>query len=75
MRQVPARSGHQQASCAPARSAARGGSDRISRTEEPVAIQAPVLGAALLTATMASITGGAGPLSFVLGIVVGCSWC
>ena len=38
---------------------------------QPVAIQAPVLGAALLTATMASITGGAGPLSFVLGIVVG----
>ena len=32
---------------------------------QPVAIQAPVLGAALLTATMASITGGAGPLSFV----------
>jgi amino acid transporter len=38
---------------------------------QPVAIQAPVLGAALLTATMASITGGAGPLSFVLGIVCG----
>jgi amino acid transporter len=30
-----------------------------------------VLGAALLTATMASITGGAGPLSFLLGIVAG----
>ena len=38
---------------------------------QPVAIQAPVLGAALLTATMATITGGAGPLSFVLGIVSG----
>jgi len=38
---------------------------------QPVAIQAPVLGAALLTATMASITGGAGPLSFLLGIVAG----
>ena len=38
---------------------------------QPVAIQAPVLGAALLTATMASITGGAGPLSFLLGIVCG----
>jgi amino acid transporter len=38
---------------------------------QPVAIQAPVLGAALLTATMASITGGAGPLSFLLGILSG----
>jgi amino acid transporter len=38
---------------------------------QPVAIQGPVLGAALLTATMASITGGAGPLSFLLGIVAG----
>ncbi len=38
---------------------------------QPVAIQAPVLGAALLTATMASITGGAGPLSFLLGIACG----
>jgi hypothetical protein len=28
---------------------------------QPVAIQALLLGAALLTATMASITGGAGP--------------
>ena len=38
---------------------------------QPVAAQAPVLGAALLTATMATITGGAGPLSFLLGIVAG----
>lgn len=38
---------------------------------QPIAIQAPVLGAALLTATMATITGGAGPLSFLLGIVAG----
>jgi len=38
---------------------------------QPVAIQAPAGGAALLTATMASITGGAGPLSFLLGIVCG----
>jgi amino acid transporter len=38
---------------------------------QPVAIQAPVGGAAILTTTMASITGGAGPLSFVLGIVCG----
>jgi amino acid transporter len=38
---------------------------------QPVAVQAPVLGAALLTSTMATITGGAGPLSFLLGIVSG----
>jgi len=31
---------------------------------QPVAIQAPAGGAALLTATMASITGGAGPLRY-----------
>jgi hypothetical protein len=38
---------------------------------QPVAMQAPVGGAAILTATMATITGGAGPLSFLLGIVCG----
>jgi amino acid transporter len=38
---------------------------------QPVAVQAPVGAAAILTATMASITGGAGPLSFLLGIVCG----
>ena len=38
---------------------------------QPVALQAPVLGAALLTATLASITGQAGPLSFIFGIVAG----
>ena len=38
---------------------------------QPVAVQAPVGGAAILTATMATITGGAGPLSFLLGIICG----
>lgn len=42
---------------------------------QPVAIQAPVLGAALLTATMATITGGAGPLSACWASSPGSSWC
>lgn len=38
---------------------------------EPIAVQGPVVGVAIVPATMAAIVGRAGPLSFLMGVVAG----
>ncbi len=38
---------------------------------EPIAVQGPVVGVAIVPATMAAIVGRAGPLSFLMGVIAG----